>query len=93
METPLPEVARVHEKTVIEAEKHAGQYEQPRQRRARRERPEGRRRSLRISAEVMETAHSLVGPDQHVRVTSTGEVFILNGSNSRPEDVDVIGGD
>jgi hypothetical protein len=87
-EIRLPELARLHETTVKDAEKHA---ESHRKRRPRnRPRPRVVKYEATISDEVMETARTLVGPDQHLRITGTGEVFILNGKNMRDADDDVI---
>jgi hypothetical protein len=84
----LPELARVHESTVKDAEKHAASHRK--RRRPNRPRPRVVKYEATISDEVMETARTLVGPDQHLRITSTGEVFILNGKNMRDADDDVI---
>lgn len=83
----LPEIARVHEKTVQDAEKHAASH---RRRRQRKPRARVVTYEQTVPNEIMETARSLVGPDQHLRITSAGEVFILNGKNMRDADDDVI---
>lgn len=87
-EIRLPEVARVHESTVKDAEKHAASHKRRRTR--NRPRPRVVKYEATIPDEIMETARTLVGHDQHLRITSTGEVFILNGKNMRDADDDVI---